>query len=272
MTYKTIVVHLDNAPRRAERLALAFTLAQRFEAHVVGLFALEVARIPSYALAETGQLVVEIERKRRTEEAQAAEAEFRQAERRARASAEWRLSRDDAGAALQLSARYADLVIAGQPSPQERFATAFAGELVLGAGRPVLFVPYAGRVADAGNRVLIAWNASREATRAVTDALPILARAATVEIVAFEPGGDHGASPAADIAHYLARHGVKATAARDVAPGVDVGERILSRAADSGADLIVMGAYGRSRLRELVLGGATRTLLEAMTVPVLMAH
>ena len=272
MTYKTIVVHIDNRPRRAERLALAFTLARRFEAHLVGLFVLEAARIPSYALAETGQLVVELERKRRAEEAHAAEAEFRRAERLARASSEWRPSADDAGAALQLSARYADLLIAGQPEPNDPSGMAFAGELVLGAGRPVLFVPYAGRFPEAGRRVLIAWNASREATRAVTDALPILARAETVEIVAFEPGGDHGASPAADIAHYLARHGVKATAARDVAPGVEVGERILSRAADTAADLIVMGAYGRSRLRELVLGGATRTLLGAMTVPVLMAH
>ena len=90
--------------------------------------------------------------------------------------------------------------------------------------------------------------------------------------MAFAPGGDHGEPPAADIALYLARHGVKANAARDVAPGIDIGARILTRAANADADLIVMGAYGHSRLRELALGGATRTLLEAMTVPVLMAH
>jgi nucleotide-binding universal stress UspA family protein len=272
MTYKTIVVHLDARPRRAERLALAFILAERYGAHLVGLFALEAARIPSYALAETGQLVVEMERKRRTEEARAAEAEFRQAERRHRASAEWRLSMDDAGAALRLSARYADLVLAAQPVPEDPVGKAFAGELILGAGRPVLFVPYAGSFPDCGKRVLVAWNASREAARAIADALPVLARAVAVEVVAFEPGGDHGAIPGADIAHYLARHGVKASASRDVAPDLDIGARILSRAADSAADLIVMGAYGRSRLRELVLGGATRALLDAMTVPVLMAH
>jgi nucleotide-binding universal stress UspA family protein len=272
MTYKTIVVHVDSNARRAERLALAFTLAERHGAHLVGLFALEAARIPSYALAETGPLVVEIERKRRAEEARAAEAEFRHAARGAGASSEWRLSTDDAAAALRLSARYADLVIAGQPEPQDASGGALAGELVLGAGRPVLFVPYAGRFGDAGKRVLVAWNASREAARAVTDALPFLARADAVEVVAFAPGGDHGAIPGADLAHFLARHGVKASAATDTAPAIAVGERILSRAADSNADLIVMGAYGRSRLRELVLGGATRTLLGAMTVPVLMAH
>lgn len=270
MSYKTILVHLDDRPRRAARLALAFTLAARFEAHLIALFALEATRIPSYALAEAGPLVQEIEARRRAEAARAAEAEFHQAERRADAKAEWRLSTADALAALRLSARYADLVVAGQPEdPSDQ---AFAAELVLGAGRPVLFVPYAGRFADAGKRVLVAWNASREAARAVSDALPLLARANAVEIVAFTPGGDHGEVPAADMALYLARHGVKATAARNVAPGMDIGARILTRAADADADLIVMGAYGHSRLRELALGGATRTLLEAMTIPVLMAH
>jgi nucleotide-binding universal stress UspA family protein len=257
MSYKTILVHLDDRPRRAERLALAFTLAARFDAHLIALFALEATRIPSYALAEAGPLVQEIEARRRAEAARAAEAEFHQAERRADAKAEWRLSTADALAALRLSARDADLVVAGQPEdPSDQ---AFAAELVLGAGRPVLFVPYAGRFADAGKRVLVAWNASREAARAVSDALPLLACADAVEIVAFAPGGDHGEPPAADIALYLA-------------PGIDIGARILTRAANADANLIVMGAYGHSRLRELALGGATRTLLEAMTVPVLMAH
>jgi len=272
VTYKTLLVHVDDRPRCAERLGLAFTLAARFEAHLVALFALEAARIPSYALAEAGPVVQEIETRRRAEAARAAEAEFRQAERRAGGNAEWRLSSGDAVAALRLAARYADLVIAAQPEPDDPFGQAFAAELVLGAGRPVLFVPYAGRFADAGKRVLVAWNASREAARAVSDALPMLARADSVEVVAFQPGGDHGELPAADIALYLARHGVKATAARDVAPGLKIGARILSRAADGAADLIVMGAYGHSRLRELALGGATRSLLEAMTVPVLMSH
>jgi nucleotide-binding universal stress UspA family protein len=272
LTYKTIVVHVDNRPRRAERLALAFTLGERFGAHVVGLFALEAARIPSYALAETGQLVLEMERKRRAEEARAAETDFRQAARRSAAGSEWRLSMDDAAAALRLSARYADLVVAAQPEPPAPLDVSFAGELVLGAGRPVLLVPYAGHFADAGKRVLIAWNASREAARAVADALPILVRADAVDVVVFAPGGDHGEVPGADLAHYLARHGVKANAAVDAAPEVAIGERILTRAADTDADLIVMGAYGRSRLSELVLGGATRSLLAAMTVPVLMAH
>jgi nucleotide-binding universal stress UspA family protein len=191
---------------------------------------------------------------------------------------EWRASSRDALGAALLSARYADIVIAGQRPPSKEDDTAiardFCEELVLAAGRPVLFVPYAGRFASFGKRVLVAWNASRESARAVTDALPILQRAETVQVVAFEPvqGGDHGDIPGADISLYLARHGVKVTAAQQRSEGVDVGSQVLSRAADLDADLIVMGAYGHSRLREIVLGGVTRTILESMTVPTLMSH
>ena len=273
MGYKTILVHLDERARPQQCLQLGFQLAGRFDAHLVALFALDAMRIPSYALAEAGRVVEEIETRRRQEAARAAESEFRQAERRAAAKAEWRLSMDDALRAVRLSARYADLVIAGQPEPDDPAAKSFAGELVLSAGRPVLFVPYAGRFDDTGKRVLVAWNASREAARAVTDALPLLARAESVEVVAFDPeAGSHGEVPGADVALFLARHGVKATAARQSAPDLEIGAQILSRAADLGADLIVMGGYGHSRLRELVLGGATRSVLQAMTVPVLMSH
>jgi len=272
MTYKTILVHVDETPRRGERLQLAAALAARFDAHLVALFALGAARIPSYALAEAGPVIRDIEERRRGQAARAAEEEFRKAERRGGGKSEWRVSEDDAAAAVRLSARYADLVVLGQPEPDEALARGFAEEVILSAGRPVLLVPYAGRFADAGQRVLVAWNASREAARAVTDALPLLVQAQSVEVVAFGSDGDHGALPGADLALYLARHGVKATAARQDAPGVDIGNQILSRAADVNADLIVMGAYGHSRMRELALGGATRSLLDAMTVPVLMAH
>jgi nucleotide-binding universal stress UspA family protein len=273
MSYKTILVHLDDGARRAERLQVGFDLAASFDAHLVALFALDAAYIPSYALAEGGATMQEIERRRRKEVSAQAEAEFRQAARRAAGKAEWRLAMDGALAAVSLSARYADLVVAAQPEPGDGRAKALAGELVLSVGRPVLFVPYAGRFTTLGKRILVAWNASREAARAVSDALPLLARADSVQLVAFDPASaDHGEVPAADVALYLARHGVKATAARQSAPGLDIGSQILSRAADTGADLVVMGGYGHSRLRELVLGGATRSMLEAMTVPVLMSH
>jgi nucleotide-binding universal stress UspA family protein len=151
----------------------------------------------------------------------------------------------------------------------------FERGLPLATGRPVLVVPYAFERRPAGRHVMIAWNASREAARAVNDALPLLRRASHVHVVALSPvrsATAHGEEPGADIALYLARHGVKVTVSRDDAPEVDTGNLLLSRAFDLSADLIVMGAWGHSRLREFVLGGVTRTLLESMTVPVLMSH
>jgi nucleotide-binding universal stress UspA family protein len=280
MSYKTIVVHLDLGPRRAERLKLSIGLAETFDAHLVGLFALGAARIPNYALVEAGPTILEIVHGRRGEAAQQAQREFNeQAGRLGELRTEWRFSAGDPLAAMHLSSRYADLVVLGQPDPSgegvEGMAPGFASEVLLSCGRPVLFVPYAGRFARVGKRVLIAWNASPEAARAVSDALPLLARADAVDVVAFDPdrtGSDHGEVPGADIGLFLARHGVKVSVARQGGTGIDVGSQILSRAADNGSDLIVMGGYGHTRIRELVLGGATRTLLESMTVPVLMSH
>ena len=121
--------------------------------------------------------------------------------------------------------------------------------------------------------MLVAWNASREATRALTDSIPLLREAETVHVIAFDPAAaPHGEVPGADIGLYLARHGIKVTVSQQTAPDVDVGNQLLSRAADLNADLIVMGAWGHSRLHELVMGGVTQTILRSMTVPVLMSH
>jgi len=277
MTYKTILVHLDHRPRSAERLGLAGSLADEFGAHLIGLFAPGSPRLPSYAQAEGGPLLRELLERRNAEVQRDAERHFRDiAKRHGGERSEWRASQVDPAAAVQLSARYADLVVAAQPEAEdEGDLRGLADELVFSAGRPVLFVPYAGRFAALGKRVLVAWDAGREAARAVTDGLPLLQRAEAVEVCAFDPERGrrgHGELPGADIGLYLARHGVKVTVARQSGARYDVGSQILSRAADIGADLIVMGAYGHARVRELVLGGVTRTMLEAMTVPVLMSH
>lgn len=277
MSYKTILVQLDSRQRSAERLSFAFGLAAQFEAHLVGLYAPGAPRIPSYALAEAGPVLRDVVEQRRIEAARQAQKQFREAAaRHGDAGAEWRESAAEPAAALCLSARYADLVVAAQPEPQDDAEVrAVAHELALAAGRPVLFVPYAGRFATAGKRVLIAWDAGREAACAVSDALPLLKRAESVEVAVFDPERgrrEHGEQPGADVALYLARHGVKVSVTRQSGANFEVGAQILSRAADTGADLIVMGAYGHSRVRQLVLGGVTRILLESMTVPVLMSH
>jgi nucleotide-binding universal stress UspA family protein len=278
MSYKTILVHLDVGARTPARLDLACRLARRFDAHLVGLHALTEIRLPGYARVMTGQ-AAEL-----TEFQAHAAAEMRERSaalfaKRATAAglerSEYRASDADALQAVPLHARYADLVVAGQPSEDDASGVEpdFVERLLLAAGRPVLVVPYAGSFADVGKRVLVAWNASREATRALTDSLPLLREAASVHVIAFEPAGAaHGEVPGADIALYLARHGIKVTVSQQSAPDVDVGNQLLSRAADLDTDLVVMGAWGHSRLQELVMGGVTQTILRSMTVPVLLSH
>ena len=276
MSYKTIMVHLDAGRRRRERLDLAFNLAERFDAHLVGFFGLEVLLMP--ATPEAGPALYQEMVKQRRSLAAKAEDEFRGKMHKEQytGKSEWRATLDDGFAALELHAKYADLVIAGQPEPEgDGVSPWFAHRLVMSIGRPVLYVPFAGRFEDCGKRVLVPWNASREAARAVNDALPLLREAEETEVVTFDPEKvflDDDGLPDPDMGAYLARHGAKVSIAAQRTSIDDTGALILSRAADNASDLIVMGAYGHSRLREMVLGGATREIFKAMTVPTLMSH
>jgi nucleotide-binding universal stress UspA family protein len=168
--------------------------------------------------------------------------------------------------------------VLGQPArddPDETFASDLAHAIVMRSGRPVLFVPFAGEFPAVGRTVLVAWKDARESTRALADALPLLARAQSVFIVSVapEPAVDvHDALVEQRVLAWLERHGVAARYRREVAPDIDAGNLLLSQAADLSVDLIVMGAYSTPRLTERVLGGVTRLMLSSMTVPVLMAH
>lgn len=276
MTYKTILVHVDNGKYCPARLNMAIDLARRFDAHLVGLHALTAVRLPAYAIAEAGATLLEAQRTVAKEQADRAESLFKSAIAGAGlASTEWRVSSDDAVDALTLHARYADVVVLGQPRERDSSGVEsdFPERVILAAGRPVLMVPYAGKFERLGKRVLVAWNTGREATRAVTDSIPLLREAEQVHVVVFNPEGTaHGAVPGADIGLYLARHRVPVEVSYHRADDIDVGNQLLSRVADLGIDLIVMGGYGHSRMRELIMGGATRTILESMTAPVLLSH
>jgi nucleotide-binding universal stress UspA family protein len=197
---------------------------------------------------------------------------------------EWRTEEGATAAILSTHARCADLTILGQPNDEEAFrgssADAVLVSVLMTSGRPVLAVPYAGQFDTVGDRVLIAWNASREASRAVNDALPLLRTATHVTVLAIDPksgapdaGADaRGEAQGAAICRHLARHGVKAEAAHTIASGISEGEALLSYASDLGVDLIVAGGYGHSRAREMVFGGVTRTLIQEMTVPMFLSH
>ena len=276
MSYKTSLVHCDASQSVSHRLGVAVDLAQRFGARLVGLHVRQPFETPVFA---DGSFPMDDFFKAHEEGVKADEAgataAFAKAIKGKELAAEWRLADGYADGELPVQARYSDLVVVGQAEPEPTATPSDLPETVaLATGRPVLVVPHIG-AKPPGKTVLLCWNASREAARAAADALPFLKAAEKVIVLAVNPkasAAGHGAEPGADAAAWLARHGVKVTIQRDVAPDADVGAVILSRAADLGADLIVMGIYGHSRMREMVLGGASRTLLGSMTVPVFMSH
>lgn len=279
MTYKTILVHCDAQKTASQRLGIAAELAERFGSHLVGIHVRPPFELP--ALLDVGSafplddLFREHEELLKANEAAASEA-FAAAIKGRHLSAEWRVADGYPDVVLTVNARYADLVVLGQAEPDPLSAFADLPETVaLATGRPTLVVPYIGAPSSPAKVAMLCWNASREAARAARDALPLLKAASKVVVLVVEPepsATGHGAEPGADVAAWLARHGVKVVVQREAAPDADVGELILSRAADLDAGLIVMGVYGHSRLHELILGGASRTMLASMTVPVLMSH
>jgi nucleotide-binding universal stress UspA family protein len=275
--YKTLLVPVDARPRSARSIEMAARIAHAFEAHVVGLFVRPAPYVPFGAYSEgRTQLLEELQEKMARELAEQAQAQFDAGIKAARVrGAEWRIDQGDAAEVVSVHARYADLVVINQTDPYAHDASHFADAVLMSLSRPALIVPYAGNFDRFARRVLVCWNASREAARAVTDALPFLKRADKVTVMSVDgrtSAEGHGESPGSDISLFLARHGVKAEVLQAVSADVDVGNVILSRAADESADLIVMGAYGHARVLEIVLGGATRTILRSMTVPVLMSH
>jgi nucleotide-binding universal stress UspA family protein len=278
VSYKTILVHCDASRTVGGRLAVAADVAQQFDARLVALHAREPFEALSYV--DGGMAfapLMDAYEAGRDSAQEIARAAYDKATRGETIASEWRVIEAFSSEALTVNARYADLVVVGQNDPED--AASGPGDLpesvAFATGRPVLVVPMIGALAPVGKTVMVCWNASRESARATADALPFLRAAEKVIVLVIDPeisAEGHGQEPGADAALWLARHGVKVTVQRDAAADARVGEVILSRAADCSADLIVMGIYGHSRLREFVLGGASRTLLESMTVPVLMSH
>ena len=275
MTYKNILVHVDDSKACPARIELAADIAADHGAHLCGLYTAQPMYIPPYLAAEVGPGLFEAQREAAKASAEKAEVEFNEITGKTGIETEWRVGEGYPADVVGLHARYVDLTIVGQGDPDGNGSVDLADQLVLDTGRPVLVVPYAGKYPHIGDRVVVAWNAAREAARAVNDAMPILEKAKNVTVLAINPEGGvngHGDIPAADISLHLARHGVNAQAAHVFADDVDVGNMLLSRAADASADMIVMGGYGHSRFREAVLGGASNLVLRHMTMPVLMSH
>lgn len=280
MSYKTILVHL-NDHRRADRLlAAAVPLARRWDAHLIGLGILPPFVVIPAMDGAGASVTVDEHRKAYQGELARLKRAFGAATSDLQRPGEWR--EVDAGlgttaAALIQVARTADLVVAAQ-ADREWPSSALLEDpsrVAIECGRPLLVIPNRGTVSMPPKRVTVAWNARREAARAAFDALPLLKEANEVDVLSIRGANEPSVSgdlPGAEICATLARHGVKCSESEATAASVDVGTEILRRAEASGAELVVMGCYGHSRLREFVLGGASREVLAHMRLPVLLSH
>ena len=274
MTITNILVHIDNNEASSKCLRAAITLAEQHSSSLTGLYIIPDMTMPFY-----GEMPIPLElleaQKQETEALEAkAKAKFEAAVARFSISSQWQSVTGAAEYRVAEYARFTDLVILRQALDEDYLSenSGLAARVVLRCTRPVLLIPDTGFAKPIGKRILVAWNSSREAVRAVNDALPLLQKASHVEVLAVAPDRGEGDLPTADMCLHLARHGVKAEGEHIVADDLTAGESLLAHAQTMNMDLIVMGGYGHSRLRETVFGGATRHLLKNMTVPVLMSH
>jgi nucleotide-binding universal stress UspA family protein len=275
MALKDLLVHVPGTPDSGATIDSALALAAQHDAHLVGLGIRAPLGIPAYTEAQlpdtTLRTIQEREDRRLAEARRLFESKTKTAGRGDRS--EWRSDLGIPHRVFGLHARYVDLSVLAQDNPGAqdlRFAD-LAEDVLISAGRPILVLPAKNAGAWTGRAALVAWNGSREASRALADAMPLLEKAQSVEI--FTAGeNDMGDLPGADIAAHLARHRIVVDVFRFAGTESAAGDALLSRAGDIGADFIVMGGYGRSRFREYVLGGVTRHVLQHLTVPVLMSH
>jgi nucleotide-binding universal stress UspA family protein len=280
MSYRSILVHLDESPRCAVRTEIAASLALAHDAHLRGLAPAGVMNLPARVtpLTTGSPNYLELAQASLNERATALVREFEQRVRMVGVeSFDGRVEEDDTVPSLVQHAGVHDLVVLGQTdrsSPSATLDVAVPEQVLMHSGTATLVVPAVGQFERIGQNVAIAWNNTRESARALHDAMPMLRRARVVHLMCLERESDlrHiSRLQINDARDWLVRHGVELRIHQEPVRR-DVGEALLSLADDLGADLVVMGGYGHSRMAEFLLGGVTRRLLAQMTMPVLLSH
>ncbi len=280
MSYKTIVLVLNELGRARHLVDLAADIAERQNAHIVGLYVIPAVTVyPSIGM-DLGANIFEGFRVFFQRHAETVKAIFEDRTRRSGISCEWRCVESASPVIADTAIEHglqSDVLIVSQVDPKSDTGVEldFVERVVMGVGRPVLIVPYGKDFASVGRRALVAWNGTRESARAAFDAVPLLQQCEAVTISWVDPQKTFetpGSVPGAELATAFARHGIKPTAEGFPTAGLTVGEALNLRATDLDVDLLVMGAYGHTRLREFVFGGATRFMLEKMAVPILISH
>ncbi len=277
MSYKQIVLHLDNSKACESRLRAACEMAQRFDSKLVGVYVVPDFIIPTYVEAQISNEIME------SISAQAVEAAEEQLNGYKEIANEYGIVPENHIVEGQLEqvlieySRYSDLVIIGQHDPNDAddVSAGLADQLLVEGGARCMVVPARGQVPPPGNRVLIAWNSSRESARAVRAAMPFLASAEEVVVLSSETADEEmftGRSRSRELVKYLLAHDIDSVVSSFDHASIGAGEAIVAQANDMRADLIIMGGYGHTRLREVILGGATRELLDSTPACVLLSH
>ena len=272
MTYKSILVHIDGTPAAERRIGVAAKLAAAHGARLEGVAIVQPLELPQRLRSHPGAKAIMTEEyeKSRAAAQKMAQAFAAQARGAGAATASGRVVEAEPVEGLQAAARAADLVVLGQPGADDlgAFGGHFVEESVTEVACPVLVVPAAGLGASVGERIVVAWKSANASARAMADARPLLEKAKQVWVLVVDEGG--GEANAQEALDYLERHGVRATSV--VAKGDDAGAAICAQAQQLGADLVVMGAFARHRIREMILGGATASVLRNARTCVFMSH
>lgn len=278
-TEQTIVICMNEVDRTGQMLNVIKALSGKMSCHFVGLYVIPAVQVYPGAGMQVSTQVYDGLQKYYLENAATVKAKFEKLLSAEGLNGEWRKVKSSGTVIAEEVIQHgiiSDMVVIPQSRREDGdgLGDDFAEQVVMECGRPVLIIPSYGTFTDFGKNILVAWNGKREAARAVFDAQPIMASADKVDISWLNPDkvGQNMDLPGAELAVVLARHGVNVTVEAIPTGGLAAGEALLSHAADIGADMLVMGAYGHSRLREFVFGGATRTILASMTLPVLMSH
>lgn len=276
MQFRDILLCVDPVRPGSELIENAVRFARKQEANLTGLYPLELFEFPGYVQAQLPKEVLENYHGIRAQDADRAEAAFREACTSAGIHWDWRCVEGERAQSVIENGRLSDLVLL---AGGQNGGTAPTGEsssrIMLECGRPVLLLPPTPIPEDTGSRILLAWNGRREAVRAVHDSLPLLESADWVKVVMVNPdtgAADYGELPGSELCRHLARHGVKAEAKEVLASGKSDGAALLELADEENANLVVMGAYGHARWRELVVGGVTDHVLRHAKLPIFLSH
>lgn len=281
MNYKTLLVCITSEAEAKRLIPVSIMLAQQFDAHLIGLYSLQNMEIyASVAMQLSGSALIQI-RENQNEQAERVKAVFDEHTRTQNFVAEWRQTETSiamTGERLAEHARCADLVIMAQPDPEQGYQApvAVVRRVIEDSGRPVLVIPYSGDITSIGKRTMIGWSGTGESARAAHDAIPFMQHSEDTRIF-WVTGSDEVADHALEssgheLARCLDRHGIKTQVSHRPKTQIPIGDELLNEAADTGADLIVTGAYGHSRLYDFVIGATTSHLMSYMTSPVLFSR